>query len=433
MSTERTFKSGRYRVTGVLGEGAQAETLEALDTESEKHVALKRFLVRGAKSWKDVELAEREARVLAQLSHPKLPRYLDAFEEDGALILVMEKVEGESLAALRKRGGTLDRNEVLRLLDELGQVFEYLHARAPAIIHRDVKPGNVIRKPDGSFALVDFGSVRDSLKPEGGSTVVGTFGYMAPEQFQGRALPQSDVYSLGATALAVLTGRDPEALPHRGLAIDVQAVLGHDRALADLLSRLLDPDPDRRPQRIRPLVAALPRERQHESKAAPRTVPERGPHQHAPHLPGGVIVLIVLLGLAVARFSTAALFRVFLPVLLTVLSLFFGGALRRTAKQMRDVGERGEEGLRKAREAVIGATSRHDRRRRRRQRVIDTEGKSIDEEVRRKWQAKGKSIVEEVRREWEAERESISEELRREWQEEWDREADDERRGKRRR
>jgi hypothetical protein len=433
MSTERTFKSGRYRVVGVLGEGAQAETLEAVDTENGRHVALKRFLVRGAKSWKDVELAEREARVLSRLSHPKLPRYLDAFEEDGALILVMEKVSGESLAALRKRGGTLDRNEVLRLLDELGQIFEYLHERAPAIIHRDVKPGNVIRRPDGSFALVDFGSVRDSLKPEGGSTVVGTFGYMAPEQFQGRALPQSDVYSLAATALAVLTGRDPEALPHRGLAIDVQAVLGHDRPLADLLSRLLDPDPDRRPQRIRPLVAALPRQRHREPNPASPRSSERAVDHHGPRLPGGVILLIVLLGLAVARFSTAALFRVFLPVLLTVLSLFFGGGLRRTAKQMRDVGERGDEGLRKARDAVMGATSRHDRRHRRRKRVIETEAEALDEEVRRGWQAKGESIADEVRREWQAERKSISEEIRRELQEEWDRELDDERRGKRRR
>jgi serine/threonine protein kinase len=163
MSDARSFQAGRYRVVGVLGEGSQAETLEAVDRESGRHVAVKRFLVRGAKDWKDVELAEREARVLAQLTHPRLPRYLDAFEEDGALVLVMEKVEGESLAALRKRGGTLDRREVLRLLEELGEIFEYLHDRAPAIIHRDVKPGNVIRRPDGSCARVDVGSVRDSL------------------------------------------------------------------------------------------------------------------------------------------------------------------------------------------------------------------------------------------------------------------------------
>jgi serine/threonine protein kinase len=426
VSTERTFRAGRYRVVGVLGEGAQAETLEAVDTENGRHVAVKRFVVRGAQSWKDVELAEREARVLAQLTHPKLPRYLDAFEEDGALFLVMEKVEGESLAALRKRGKTLDRNEVLRLLAELGEIFEYLHDRAPPIIHRDVKPGNVIRRPDGSFSLVDFGSVRDSLKPEGGSTVVGTFGYMAPEQFQGRALPQSDVYSLGATALAVLTGRDPESLPHRGLAIDVPAVLGHDRPLADVLSRMLDPDPDRRPPRVRPLLASLPTDapRQPATLEPPRSIPDPAGH-HGPRLPGGVILLIVLLGLAVARFSTAALFRVFLPVLLTILSIFFGGGLRRTAKHMRQIGERGDEGLKKARDAVFGASSREGRRRRR-QRVIDTDGESIADRIERE----GESIADRVEREGESIADRIEREVERAWDDEWGKQRRDRRRGR---
>lgn len=424
MTTERTFRDGRYRVAGVLGEGAQAETLDALDTVTGTHVALKRFLVRGAKSWKDVELAEREARVLAQLSHPKLPRYLDAFEEDGALFLVMEKVEGESLAAIRKRGGTLERSEVLRLLSELGEIFEYLHARAPAIIHRDVKPGNVIRRPDGSFALVDFGSVRDTLKPEGGSTVVGTFGYMAPEQFQGRALPQSDVYSLGATAIAVLTGRDPEALPHRGLAIDVPAVLAHDPPVADVLSRMLDPDPDRRPQRVRPLVAPLLRERHASDRPeSPEHALSPAAEHHAPGLPGGVILLVVLLGLAIARFSTAALFRVFLPVLLTVLSVFFGSGLRRTARHMRQIGDRGEEGLRKARDAVFSVT----REGRRKKRVLDAE--AIEREVRRAWRDK-KRVIETDAEELE---EEIRREVDREWREEWRRERDRERQRERRR
>jgi serine/threonine protein kinase len=230
--------------------------------------------------------------------------------------------------------------------------------------------------------------------------VVGTFGYMAPEQFQGRALPQSDVYSLGATALALLTGRDPETLPHRGLAIDVPQVLGHDRPLSDVLSRMLDPDPDRRPQRVRPLLAGLPRDRTaapDPRAQPPRTVTPQTAEHHGPRLPGGVILLIVLLGLAVARFSTAALFRVFLPVLLTLLSLFFGGGLRRTAKQMRDIGERGDEGLRKAREVVVGAGSRRERGHRRRQRVIDTEAESIEEEVRRE-------VERELDREWDKER-----------------------------
>jgi hypothetical protein len=134
-----------------------------------------------------------------------------------------------------------------------------LHRRAPAVIHRDLKPGNVLRRPDGSFAFVDFGAVRDKLRPEGGSTVVGTFGYMAPEQFQGRALPSSDVYAIGATALSMLTGRQPEDLPHKGLAIDVRAALGGrvQGPLVEALSAMLDPDPDQRPARIAPVLARL--------------------------------------------------------------------------------------------------------------------------------------------------------------------------------
>ena len=144
---------------------------------------------------------------------------------------------------------------------DASEILDYLHGRAPPVIHRDLKPGNVIRRPDGSFAFVDFGAVRDKLRPGGGSTIVGTFGYMAPEQFQGRALPASDVYAIGATTLSMLTGRQPEDLPHKGLAIDVRAALG-DRAsprLADALALMLDPDPNRRPSKIAPVLSQLER------------------------------------------------------------------------------------------------------------------------------------------------------------------------------
>src|SRR5262249_14534929 len=147
------------------------------------------------------------------------------FEAEGALYLVTDFVEGDSLAMLRKKGVRFSEADVVRFLRDTESTLAYLHGRAPPVIHRDIKPGNVIRRPDGSFALIDFGSVRDRMKPEGGSTVVGTFGYMAPEQFQGRAMPCSDVYAAGATALALITGREPEDLPHRGLGIDVRAAL----------------------------------------------------------------------------------------------------------------------------------------------------------------------------------------------------------------
>lgn len=252
-----SLRGGRYEVTGTLGEGAQAVTLEAKDAQrGGRVVAIKRFDVRGAARWKDVELAEREARVLASLDHPLLPKYVEHFEEGGALYLVMEKIDGESLAALRKRGAAFDERDVWRFLRDAGDALDYLHRRAPPLIHRDVKPTNVIRRPDGSFALVDFGAVREKLRPEGGSTVVGTFGYMAPEQFQGRALAASDVYAAGATALAMLTGHEPESLPHKGLRIDVRAALGGrvGKRLTAAIEAMTDPDPERRASRIAPLV-----------------------------------------------------------------------------------------------------------------------------------------------------------------------------------
>lgn len=410
-----TLRAGRYVVIGVLGAGSQAETLDAVDKQAGKAVAIKRFQVRGAKNWKDVELAEREARVLATLSHPNLPVYVEHFEEDGALYLVMEKIEGETLSAMRRRKATFSHDEIARFLRDADSVLGYLHSRAPSIIHRDIKPGNVIRRADGSFAFVDFGSVRDQLKPEGGSTVVGTFGYMAPEQFQGRSLPGSDVYAVGATALALVTGREPEELPHRGLAIDVPAALGRGAEpwLVRALSAMLEPDPDKRASRVpapgsgrrstsapSESSAAAPRTRvsfsaepdlrsirdqgrelrrrikeekknlQREIKAQVREETRRvrrevrsfqrsrrDPWRRRRHGFGPLTPLVlaaVMLGLSAARLSTWALFRVFLPTLLGLLSLFFGRPLRRAAYRCREVGINGDRGLQYAMQFVRG-------------------------------------------------------------------------------
>jgi serine/threonine protein kinase len=278
-----TLRDGRYVIMRPLGEGSQGATLEAVDKRVGRLVAIKRFEVKTAKKWKDVELAEREARVLASLSHPSLPAYVEHFEENGALYLVMERIDGVSLADFRKSGAVFRTDDVKRLLEQAAVVLAYLHSRTPPIIHRDLKPSNVIRRPDGSFAFVDFGAVRDRLRPSGGSTVVGTFGYMAPEQFQGRALPASDVYAIGATALWMLTGEEPEDLPHKGLGIDVPTALGRrgSAELVTILSAMLEPDPEKRAQSGAPLLVGL------ETPAPRRDPPRRAPppprrHEQAP-------------------------------------------------------------------------------------------------------------------------------------------------------
>jgi hypothetical protein len=248
MQAGERLGSGRYVVRGVLGEGAQGTTYDAVDERDNRPVAIKRFDVRGAKSWKDVELAEREARVLATIDHPLVPKYLEHFEENESLFLVMEKIEGETMEAMRARTGALSEEEVRRFLTCADRALSYLHGRSSPIVHRDVKPRNVVRRPDGSYVFVDFGTVSELMARKGSSTVVGTIGYMAPEQLQGRAMPASDVYAVGATALAALTGADPDTLPHRGLKIDVRAALGGraSEGMIATLEQMIEPDPDRR-------------------------------------------------------------------------------------------------------------------------------------------------------------------------------------------
>jgi serine/threonine protein kinase len=248
MEPEARLGGGRYVVKALLGEGSQGATYAATEEASGRAVAIKRFDVRGARSWKDVELAERETRVLATLDHPLVPRYIEHFEEDGALYLVMDRVEGETLAAVRKREGALPEAEVRRFLACAHGALTYLHGRASPVVHRDVKPSNVVRRADGTYVFVDFGAVSEQLFRRGSSTIVGTMGYMAPEQLQGRALPASDVYAVGATALAALTGSEPETLPHKGLRVDVATALKGrvSPEMVTALERMLEPDPDLR-------------------------------------------------------------------------------------------------------------------------------------------------------------------------------------------
>lgn len=247
-----TRLNGRYTLQRILGEGAQGTTYEAHDEKAGRQVAIKRFDVRGAKSWKDVELAEREARVLATIDHPLVPRYFEHFEEGDSLFLVMEKIEGETLESVRARRGALPEEEVRRFLTCADRALSYLHGRSSPVVHRDIKPRNVVRRADGSFVFVDFGTVSELVARRSASTVVGTVGYMAPEQMQGRAMPATDIYAVGATALAALTGEDPDKLAHRGLAIDVRRALAGraSEAMIATLERMLEPDPDKRPRSV---------------------------------------------------------------------------------------------------------------------------------------------------------------------------------------
>ncbi len=243
---------GRYALLRVLGEGGSGTTWYATD-QAGHGFAIKEMSLWRARDPKARELIRREARILRELDHPGIPRYQEHFElgagRSRALYIVQEFVEGETLAS---ELGTkrLSEAEVLDLADEVLSILAYLHALSPPVIHRDVKPANILRRPDGRLALVDFGSVRDALKDSvmGGSTVAGTFGFMAPEQFTGAATPPTDLYGLGATLVAILSRRPPHTLVGANGVLRWQDVVAVRLGTRQLLEGLLHPDPDERPR-----------------------------------------------------------------------------------------------------------------------------------------------------------------------------------------
>ena len=248
----------RYRIIDTLGAGASAQTLLCADTHaSDRQVALKLLRVERLQDWKYFELFEREARVLASLDHPGIPKLLDFFEiqEEGQprLALVQEYIQGESLATRIARSARCGDAEVIQWVLGILDILDYLHGCRPPVYHRDIKPSNILIRPMGAPVLIDFGSVCDGWRPadEAGSTIVGTHGFMPPEQYLGQVGPTSDLYALGATLLNVLTGRLPRDFSFESGRIEVPEDLPGTAPMRALLVALLEPAPRQRPQSAR--------------------------------------------------------------------------------------------------------------------------------------------------------------------------------------
>ena len=242
-----TLVQARYKIMDILGRGGSGITYRAEDAFTGRQVALKELSLKGLSDWKQLELFEREARVLEDLAHPAIPNYVDYFQVDTAdnrlFYIAQEIAEGRSLAELIAAGERFSETEVERIAAEVLEVLQYLHGLNPPIIHRDIKPQNIIRSADGRIYLVDFGAVQMAYREATafGSTVVGTYGYMAPEQFRGQAYPTTDLYGLGATLLNLLTHQNPGDLPQQRLRIDFRQVVTVSEPFAAWLAGLLEP------------------------------------------------------------------------------------------------------------------------------------------------------------------------------------------------
>jgi hypothetical protein len=268
----------RYEIGETLGGGSGSTTFAAHDRSTGTRCVVKELSVgevvrsaRGAHSLdpddftKLVQLFEREARVLANLDHPGIPRFVDHFTEsrdgDTRLFTVQEHIDGRTLEALVREGRHFTEAEAREVCRQVGEILAYLHGRTPALIHRDIKPSNLILDEQGTVHLVDFGSVRDALGADelDGRTVVGTYGYMPIEQYEARALPQSDLYALGMTLVYLVTHREPTQIPRSGMRLEFRKYANVSPAFAGVLERMIEAAPEDRYRSADELLAALAR------------------------------------------------------------------------------------------------------------------------------------------------------------------------------
>jgi serine/threonine protein kinase len=286
----------RYEILRELGRGGAGITSLARDLTNQKIVVVKLLHLGLLGDWKTAELFEREASVLRQLHHERIPAYVDflSLDLEGAprFALVREYVEGTSLQSRIDAGWRGTEAQIRDIGSRLLRIVAYIHDLRPPVIHRDINPRNIIAREDGEVSLVDFGGVQDAIRLSTGatSTIVGTPGYTPMEQFVGRATPRSDLYAVAATLLYLLTHRNPADLPVRDMKIDFASVIDiSSPGLSRVLSSWLEPDEAKRTLPLSDAVALLegtaPAARPPEAdvvrvapSTAPAAVPLNPPH-----------------------------------------------------------------------------------------------------------------------------------------------------------
>lgn len=239
----------RYQIQSLLGHQTGRRTFLAADLQTDSSVVIKLLLFGVDFTWDDLKLFEREAEVLKSLDRPDIPKYLDFFDIETELgkgfALVQTWIEAKSLQNWVQSGRTFSELELTAIARQLLDILDYLHHRQPPVIHRDIKPSNILLgdrsgNSPGQVYLIDFGSVQTAI--HGGTrTIVGTYGYMAPEQFGGRSAPASDLYALGATLIYLASGEHPDRLPQQELRMLFEDRVNLSASSIDWLKFLTEP------------------------------------------------------------------------------------------------------------------------------------------------------------------------------------------------
>lgn len=251
---------GKYKILNKVGQGGMSVVYLAMNEKANKQWAIKEVRKDGVK---DFELIKQglivETDMLKKLSHPSLPSIVDVIEDDNTFLIVMDYIQGNPLSKTLEEYGAQSQENVVEWAKQLCDVLGYLHSRKPPIIYRDMKPANVMLKPDGSITLIDFGTAREyKSKNIADTTCLGTIGYAAPEQFggMGQTDARTDTYCLGATLYHLVTGMNPCEPPY-----EIKPIRQINPALSNGLEKIImkctQRDPDARYQSCAELMYDL--------------------------------------------------------------------------------------------------------------------------------------------------------------------------------
>lgn len=209
---------GKYKILNQVGHGGMSVVYLAMNEKANKQWAIKEVRKDGVKDFEVVKQSlVAETDMLKKLSHPNLPSIVDVIEDNERFLIVMDYIQGNALSTALEEYGAQPQEEVIHWARQLCDVLGYLHSQKPPIIYRDMKPANVMLKPDGNVTLIDFGTAREfKEKNLEDTTCLGTVGYAAPEQFggMGQTDARTDIYCLGATLYHLVTGMNPCEPPY---------------------------------------------------------------------------------------------------------------------------------------------------------------------------------------------------------------------------
>lgn len=209
---------GKYKILSKVGQGGMSVVYMAINEKANKTWAVKEVRKDGVLDFEAVKQGlVAETDILKKLSHPNLPSIIDVIDTDDSFIIIMDYVQGNSLNKALEEYGAQPQEYVIEWAKQLCDVLGYLHSRQPPIIYRDMKPANIMLKPDGNVTLIDFGTAREfKEKNLADTTCLGTVGYAAPEQFggMGQTDARTDIYCLGATLYHLVTGCNPSEPPY---------------------------------------------------------------------------------------------------------------------------------------------------------------------------------------------------------------------------